>query len=182
MAKALHRSVGIVCLLTIISIILYNQTSQGLFLTLAITFGTTAYHFMMRLLVGWFFENIMHNHADYTRKWYQLRPRERRFYAFCKVKKWKNKMPTYRPERFSPDRYTWAEIAQTMCQSELGHETIAVLSFLPIVSAKWFGALPVFVITSICAAVFDLLFVMMQRYNRDRVVRMIRKAKNTKKR
>ena len=68
MAKALHRSTGIVLLLTIISIILYNRTSQGLFLTLAITFGTTAYHFLMRLLVGWLFENIMHNHADYTRK------------------------------------------------------------------------------------------------------------------
>ena len=95
MAKALHRSTGIVLLLTIISIILYNRTSQGLFLTLAITFGTTAYHFLMRLLVGWLFENIMHNHADYTRKWYQLRPWERKFYAFCKVKKWKNKMPTY---------------------------------------------------------------------------------------
>lgn len=175
MAKALHRSTGIVLLLTIISIILYNRTSQGLFLTLAITFGTTAYHFLMRLLVGWLFENIMHNHADYTRKWYQLRPWERKFYAFCKVKKWKNKMPTYHPERFSPDRYTWEEIAQMMCQSELGHETIAILSFLPIVSAKWFGALPVFVITSICAVVFDLLFVMMQRYNSDRVVRMMKK-------
>lgn len=175
MAKALHRSTGIVLLLTIIFIILYNKTSQGLFLTLAITFGTAAYHFVMRLLVGGLFENIMHNHADYTRKWYQLRPWEKKFYAFCKVKKWKNKMPTYHPERFSPDQYTWEEIAQTMCQSELGHETIAVLSFLPIVSAKWFGALPVFVITSICAAVFDLLFVAMQRYNRDRVVRMMKK-------
>ena len=180
MAKVLHRSAGIVLLLTIISIILYNQTNQGLFMTLAITFGTTAYHFMMRLSVGWFFENTMHNHADYTRKWYQMRSWEPKFYAFCKVKKWKNKMPAYRPERFSPEQYTWEEIAQTMCQSELGHETIAVLSFLPIVSAKWFGALPVFVITSICAAVFDLLFVMMQRYNRERVVRMIRK-KNTNK-
>ena len=87
----------------------------------------------------------------------------------------------YHPERFSPDRYTWEEIAQTMCQSELGHETIAVLSFLPIVSVRWFGSLPVFVITSICAAVFDLLVVMMQRYNRDRVVRMIKKAKIRKR-
>lgn len=84
MAKALHRSTGIVFLLTIISIILYNQTSQGLFLTLAIIFGMTAYHFVMRLLVGWLFENIMHNHADYTRKWYQLRPWKRNSTRFAK--------------------------------------------------------------------------------------------------
>ena len=57
-----------------------------------------------------------------------------------------------------------------MCQAELVHETIALLSFLPIAAGIWFGAYPVFVATSLLSAGFDLLFVMMQRYNRQRIM------------
>lgn len=83
-------------------------------------------------------------------------------------------MPTYRPEDFSPKEHTWHEIAQTMCQSEVGHELIIGFSFLPIIASKWFGAFGVFVITSVISAGFDLIFVMMQRYNRDRIRRLIK--------
>lgn len=38
-------------------------------------------------------------------------------------------MPTYRPDWFDPRLHSWKEIAQTMCQSEVVHEIIAVLSF-----------------------------------------------------
>ena len=44
------------------------------------------------------------------------------------------------------------------------------LSFLPIAAGIWFGAYPVFVVTSLLSAGFDLLFVMMQRYNRQRIM------------
>lgn len=57
-----------------------------------------------------------------------------------------------------------------MCQAELVHETIVVLSFLPIAGGIRFGAYPVFIITTVLAAGYDLLFVMMQRYNRQRVL------------
>jgi hypothetical protein len=50
-----------------------------------------------------------------------------------------------------------------------------VLSFVPILAAIPFGELAVFVITSIVAAAFDLLFVMLQRFNRTRIVRLIGK-------
>ena len=64
--------------------------------------------------------------------------------------------------------HTWDEIAQAMCQAELVHETIVVLSFLPVAASVWFGAAAVFLVTSLAAAAFDLMFVMMQRYNRGR--------------
>ena len=60
-----------------------------------------------------------------------------------------------------------------MCQAELVHETIVVLSFLPIAGGIWFGAYPVFIITSVLADGYDLLFVMMQRYNRQRVLTLL---------
>lgn len=158
---------------TIVFGILYKNTSLEILLTLAITLGTITYHFAMRLFVAFLYHSAMHNRADYSRRWYQVSRAEMRFYKKLGVKRWKNKMPTYDPGIFDPRQHTWDEIAQATCQAELGHETIAVLSFLPILAGARFGAYPVFIITSILSALFDLLFVVMQRYNRQRMVKLI---------
>ena len=50
-----------------------------------------------------------------------------------------------------------------------------LMFMLPILAGNWFGAYPVFVITSILSALFDLMFVAMQRYNRQRIVRLIKR-------
>ncbi len=89
------------------------------------------------------------------------------------MKAWKDKMPTYNPENFSYKKYSCDEIAQAMCQSELVHETNMILSFMPLMAAKWFGSFYVFFITSVCGAIFDLLFVVLQRYNRARVMKIV---------
>jgi len=151
---------------------LYRSSGDGIFLTLSITFGTIFYHLGTRLAVGAVFQRVMNNRADYTKKWFQLRPWENSLYQRLGVKYWKNRMPTFYPEQFSPQLHTWDEIAQSMCQSELVHETNALLSFLPVIAARWFGAFPVFAVTSVLAAAFDLMLVMMQRYNRPRAIRI----------
>ncbi len=146
-------------------------------LTLAITFGTTFYHFGMRLAVGYVYGRIMNNRADFSKSWYRLRKWEKRLYKALNVKDWKNRLPTYAPDLFSPQKHTWNEIAQAMCQAELVHETIIVFSFAPMFAVKLFGSFWVFFITSAAAAVFDSLFVIIQRYNRDRVMKIILKVK-----
>lgn len=77
------------------------------------------------------------------------------------------------PDWFDPRLHSWKEIAQTMCQSEVVHEIIAVLSFLPVFAGIKFGAYQVFIITSIVSAGMDLIFVIMQRYNRQRIMRIL---------
>ena len=126
MPKVMKMITAIGILVTLVTMIIYQNNNSSIFLTLAITFGTITYHFGMRL------------------------------------------------QDFSPKEHSWHEIAQTMCQSEVGHELIIGFSFLPIIASKWFGAFGVFVITSVISAGFDLIFVMMQRYNRDRIQRLIR--------
>lgn len=173
MPKATMRLITAFCFVaTIIASVLCNCSDKDIYLTLAITFGTTTYHLGMRLLVGLLYSAGMKNRADYTRKWYQVHSWENKLYRFLKVKKWKDKMPTYHPETFSTKNHSWDEIAQAMCQSELVHETNIILSFFPLIAARWFGSFPVFLITSICGSVFDLLFVIMQRYNRTRVIKI----------
>lgn len=148
---------------------------QSMNLLLAITFGTTAYHIAMRLLVGFAFHFIMQNKADYRKQWYQASKFEVVVYETLHIKKWKCRMPTYDRTLFDPHVHTWDEIAQAMCQAELVHETIAALRFLPIMEGIWFGAYPVFIVTSVFAAAFDLLFVMMQRYNRQRIMNLLKR-------
>lgn len=159
-------------IVTVMASILFYRLNKDIFLTLAITFGTVFYHLGIRLAIGFLYDVGMKNQADYTKRWYQIHPWENKLYKFLKVKKWKDKMPTYNPQAFSNKEHTWNEIAQVMCQSELVHETNIIFSFLPIIASKWFGAFYVFFITSVCGAVYDLLFVIMQRYNRDRVVKI----------
>jgi len=161
--------------------LLFRFFGKDVYLTLAITFGTIFYHLGVRLLVGALYNAGMNNRADHTKRWYQLRPWENRLYRALNVKAWKAKMPTYRPELFSPQNHSWDEIAQAMCQAELVHETNALLSFPPILASRWFGSFSVFLITSVCGAAFDLSFAVVQRYNRARVVKIASRKAGTDK-
>lgn len=164
-----------------ITAVLYHAFHTPWLLATAITAGTISYHLVMRLLVGSIVTITMHNHADYHKKWFQLSHFEEHLYSGLKVKRWKNHLPTYAPESFSPEKHTFDEIAQAMCQSEIVHEINMVLSFPPLLASLWFGSFPVFCITSIAAACFDLLFVIVQRYNRPRIVKIAEKQENRKK-
>ena len=173
MAKIVKGIAAFSLAATVILAISYKVTSSGILLPLAITSGTIAYHFVMRLMVGLAFHATMRNKADYRKRWYQVSKREMAVYEKLKVKKWKRRMPTYDPALFDPRLHTWEEIVQAMCQAELVHETIAVLSFLPIAAGVWFGEFPVFIVTSVLSAACDMVFVIMQRYNRQRVTKLL---------
>ena len=162
---------------TILFTFLYRFSPAGTLLSLAITAGTTCYHFVMRLAVGSLYDLFMANRADYRKSWYQLKPWETVLYERLHVKDWKRKMPTYDPDLFNPRKHSWDEIAQAMCQSELVHETIVILSFLPILASIWFGSIAVFIITSMLGACIDMIFVIMQRYNRPRIIEIAERRK-----
>lgn len=159
---------------------LYRALHIPALLTAAITCGTAGYHLGVRLLVGALLGRAAAGH-DPSKKWYRLRSWEKALYERWRVKSWKDKLPTYHPDSFSPRLHTWEEIGQAMCGAELVHEANCLLSFLPLLGAIWFGALPVFLITSILAAGFDLLFVIVQRYNRSRVLRLADRQKSHEK-
>jgi hypothetical protein len=153
-------------------ILLYQIKAWSIFFTLAVTAGTIAYHFWMRLFVGGMFDLLLHNQVNHDQKWFRVGKTEQKLYRILKVHKWKKYLPTYDPDAFDQTKHNWQELASAMCQSELVHETIVLLSFVPILFSVWFGAAPVFILTSILSALFDLTFVMLQRYNRPRVLKL----------
>jgi len=172
MAKTMKRITVLSILMTVSFCLLYQMTASTVSFTLAITSGTIMYHFTVRLLVGTVFDRIMQNKADYTKKWFQVSQSEMKLYQTLKVKRWKTKMPTYDMDVFDVSKHSWEEILQATCQSELVHEANVILSFLPVAASAWFGSLGVFMITSVLSAVFDLMFVLMQRFNRFRILKL----------
>ncbi len=179
--KQMAKNMKIIAVSSVVLFILFSTGyiifPLDFFLTMAITCGTIAYHFCIRLLVGFIVDRIMHNRADYHKPFYRVGKAENNLYKLIKVKKWKNRMPTYSPDTFSPEKHTWSEIAEATCQSEIVHEINVVLSFLPLAAVHLFGSFLVFLLTSIGAATFDLMFVIMQRYNRQRIIKIADKEK-----
>lgn len=150
---------------------LYRSLGTAWLLSAAITFGTTFYHFAMRLLVG----AAVPKSFDSNFWWFRPRPFEPRLYAVLKVRRWKHHMPTYNPSAFSLAHSTPAQVLQNSCQAEIVHEIIILLCFAPVFTIPRFGAAGVFWSTSILAALFDSCFVVMQRYNRPRLKRILDK-------
>jgi hypothetical protein len=173
MERAMKRLTLFSGLLTLAGILLRLLFPWDILLTMAVTAGTVFYHIAIRLLIGCAFDRFLNNRTDFRKRWYQTAPWEKALYKKLRVKGWKQRLPTYDPGLFDPSLHSWADIARAMCQAELIHEINAAVSFLPLCFSIWLGAFPVFLITSVLAAGYDLLFVILQRSNRPRVLRLV---------
>jgi len=160
---------------TTASVFLYAKLNSRLMLSIAISLGTISYHFVMRLLVGYGVNAVMHNRANCNARWFQPLKFEEKLYRKLRVSTWKKYLPSYQPELFSMKEKRLDEIAQAMCQAEIVHEIIIPLSFLPLFAIPYFGSAAVFILTSLLAACIDLLFVILQRFNRPRILKISRR-------
>ena len=160
-------------ILTVILALLYRAFQAGWMLYAAISTGTTFYHFAMRLLVGLTVPRCIK--TPMKKRWFAPRDFEAKLYKVLRVKSWKDHMPTYDPASFSLRENSLEQIVHTGCVSEAVHVVIILLSFVPVLFAIRWGELPVFLITSLLAALFDSCFVIMQRYNRPRLLRILSK-------
>lgn len=148
-------------------------------LSAAVTCGMFAYHMIIRFLSPVILWGIFHRQYDHSGKWFRQKPWEKSLYQFLKVKEWKNRAITYDPSEYSMKEHSLEEIVNNMCHAELVHECIVVLGFLSLFFSIPFGSFPAFLITSVLSAVFECAFVVIQRYNRPRVVRIMEKQKKS---
>lgn len=167
--------------LFIILLILYNLLNYPILLSLTITAGTFLYHFAMRLSVGYTIDFILKNKVDYTKKIFQEKKFEKKLYKFLKIDKLKINAPTFAPENFDLKTKSLKEVIMATCQAELVHKIIIILSFIPLLFSLFADAFWVFFITSLLSALYDGLFVAIQRYNRPRLVRILKKTNEIEK-
>ena len=165
-------SLVIALLGTILFTILYLHLQIDWIESLAITFFTTSYHIVIRLLSPLILSLLFHHKYNYQIRLFQPKKWETKLYKGLKVKQWKRQVMVFDPSQFSLKIHSIQEVINNMCHAELVHELIMLFSILSILFTIPFGALPVFLITAICATLFDSMFVMIQRYNRPRLVRI----------
>ena len=156
-----------------ISLSLFLLIGGAAFEAIAITFGVTLYHFLMRLAVGTGVDLIMKNKANHKNAWFREKRFEAELYRILRVRKWKKHLPTYSPDTFDTSKKTVGELVGATCQAEIVHEIIMVLSLLPVVMVPFFQGAAAFIITSLLSMLFDSLFVILQRYNRLKLVRIM---------
>ena len=176
MKKTLKRITAILLVLSVVFVLLNFYLKTDLFLILSITFCTALYHFVMRLFVGEICNKFIEPNLKCNSKWFKEKKFEKKLYKLLKVKKWKKFAPTYSPESFSLKDNSKEDIIRTMCGAEVVHELIIVFSFLPIIFSGLLDSFYEFLFTSIIAALVDSVFVIIQRFNRPRVIKLLKRS------
>lgn len=90
------------------------------------------------------------------------------------MKKWKDKVPTYNPELFSLKKHSLETVANAMAKSEIDHWINEVISLSSLLFVFVWGEPWTFLITAVAAMLFDAQFIVVQRYNRPRLVKLIK--------
>ena len=142
---------------------------------LFITASAFSFHILMRLIVGYAVKNA---ELDGRSVIFHVSDKEFRFLRSTDIAFWKERLPTYDEESFKVRNLD--ALYSVMLHAELTHFLIAILSFVPFAASLCIQPIrsswPVFFITSALSALFDSLFVAVQRYNRKRIDRLRRRA------
>lgn len=105
---------------------------------------------------------------------------EQKLYKILKVKKWKSKALTYDPDAFNLKKNTKEQVLQTMLKSELDHWINELISLSTLLFALIWGEFAIFLVTCVLAMLFDAQFILIQRFNRPRIERLINREKRIK--
>ncbi len=171
-AVLMYCIIGICALAAAVSFTLYygNFAENVLILWVGIVTFTITYHLWMRIIMG----NVSKLFkVSYKHLWFKENAFEKKLYTFLKVKKWKRKALTYNPELYSVKDRTLEEIADTTAKSELDHWINEIISIVSIFFVFLWGCAPAFIISAVAAMLFDAQFIVVQRYNRPIVLRLM---------
>lgn len=173
--------IAITLITSIICFYLYygNIYKTEITLWIGIIAFTIMYHFWVRIIMG-NVSKLFKKHINYKQWWFKEKSFEKGLYKLLRVKEWKGKALTYNPESFSLKEHSLEEIANTMVKSEVDHwinEAISLSTLLFII--PW-GRTWAFVISAIVAMIFDSQFIIIQRYNRPRILKVLERGEKHK--
>lgn len=168
--------IGITLITSIVCFGLYysNINKNNIILLIGIVAFTIMYHFWVRIIMG-NVSKLFKKHINYKQWWFKERAFEKHLYKLLRVKDWKGKALTYNPESFSLKEHSLEEIANTMSKSEVDHWINEAISLSTLLFAIPWGSFGAFLISAIAAMIFDSQFIIIQRYNRPRIVKIIEK-------
>lgn len=142
---------------------------------LFVTILTTLTHFTIRIVGANIVCKLVFKNYNYNNFYFKEKSFEKKLYKVLCVKKWKKKLPTWNEDSFNIKVHSATEVLKAMCASEVYHLTCVCLSFLTILYAIPFGKFLIFFWTAFICALFDFLFVIIQRFNRPRFLCLLKK-------
>ncbi len=176
--SALFMYIVIALMLTVsaLSFVLYygDYIPSAVLLWVGVTAFTIVYHFWGRILLGNLTKLFRIHHGQ---RWFREHGFEKRLYKLLCVRKWKEKVLTYDPEAYDVKKHTLEELANTMAKSETDHWINELLSLSTLLFALLWGELWIFALTAAVAMLFDAQFIVVQRYNRPRVLRLLERKR-----
>ena len=176
-ALFMYCVIGICLISSILCFYVYYSgiNTNYLALLIGIVTCTIMYHFWVRIILG-NVSKLFKKHIRYDQAFFKERKFEKGLYSFLRVKDWKGKALTYNPESFSLKEHSLEEIANTMAKSEIDHWINEIISLISILfSFIWPELFLAFLISAIAAMIFDSQFIIIQRYNRPRVLKILEK-------
>ncbi len=184
----MYSMIFLTVLISVLCFSLYytGTYKNGIILWTGIVSFMILYHFGLRILFGKITDKF---NINYSHPWYKTRKFEKHLYKLLKVRKWKDKVLTFEPDKYDFQNRTLEQLATTMSKSELDHWINEIVSLFSILFTFLWGCAPAFVITAVLAMLFDAQFIVVQRYNRPIVLRLMStkerikrtKEKNTSK-
>lgn len=130
-------------------------------------------------------EDFQNKAFDFRRKFYHVSEREMRFYRKIGIKSWKGKLPQHNTDfdkSHLPDVVDVPYLKKYIfitCRAEIIHYAIAILGFLSVLFCLWEERLffwrRVYTLIAAVIALGHTPFILVQRYNRYRLVRLLRR-------
>lgn len=144
-----------------------------------VTCFTILYHFWLRIIMG-NVTKLFKKKLSYNQWWFKEKSFEKKLYKNLKVKDWKKKILTYNPELYDVKENSLEDIANTTVKSELDHWINEIISLTTLSFAILWGKFWLFFITAVAAMLFDGQFIIVQRYNRPRILSLIKRKEKQK--
>lgn len=178
----MYSVIAITVIISIVCFVLYysNSYKNNIILWTGITAFTIMYHFWARIIMG-NISKLFKKSINYKQWLFKERKFEKKLYEILRVKNWKDKALTYNPESFSLKEHSLEEIANTMAKSEVDHWINEIISLSTMFFSIVWGEFWIFCITAIAAMIFDSQFIIIQRYNRPRIVKILERENKKEK-
>lgn len=151
-----------------------NLLSHGAVLWTGIVAFVIFYQLFLRIFLG---KLTPHFGIRYTHPWFRERRFEAGLYRLLRVRKWKEKVLTYDPAAFSVKDNSLESIANTMSKAETDHWINELISLSTLLFPLLWGQFWIFLAVCVAVMLFDAQFIVVQRYNRPVVVRVMEKRR-----
>ena len=146
--------------------------------TIVISVLVILYHFLYRILIGELVSAIdSKKDINYNSILLHEFNFEEKLYDVLKVKYWKNRMVTAKPYQFNIHDRSFTELLKSMIIAEKVHIICFFFSYLPILltfkHATSSTTASAIILTSFIASLIDLSYVIIQRYNIPRLLKLM---------